>query len=109
MTERTASDADLAAQRAAIDAVDHALLDLVARRRALVAGLFAHKRASGLPLVDPEREQALLADRRAAAERLGVPGALAEQIFRALLEVSHAQAEAGAGEPPSLRDKKMTV
>lgn len=92
-------DPDLASHRAAIDAVDQALLELLARRRSLVAELFAHKRGRGLPLVDPARERELIAERRAAAERLGVPGDLAERVFRAVLEGSHAQAEADVRAP----------
>lgn len=83
---------DVASLRAAIDDADHALLELVARRRALVAEVFATKRRLGLPFVDPERERALIAERRAFAERLGLPAHLAERLFRVLLEGSHEQA-----------------
>ncbi|MRG92407.1 chorismate mutase [Polyangium spumosum] len=78
--------------RTALDELDHELLDLVARRRALVSALFVKKRALGLPLVDPVREAELLAERRAYAERLGVPAELAGAIFRAILEDSHTRA-----------------
>lgn len=83
---------ELQASRAAIDALDHALVELLARRRAIVAEVFEAKRALALPLVDPVREEALLADRRAKAAALGVPPALAEAIFRLVLEDSHASA-----------------
>lgn len=75
--------------RRALDELDHALLELVARRRALVGALFSKKRALGLPRVDPAREAELLADRRAYAERLDIPPELAEVIFRAILEDGH--------------------
>jgi chorismate mutase-like protein len=78
--------------RRVLDELDHALLDLVAQRRALVGALFVKKQALGLPFVDPAREADLLADRRAYAARLGVPEELAEAIFRALLEDSHRRA-----------------
>ncbi|HVK65401.1 MAG TPA: chorismate mutase [Polyangium sp.] len=81
--------ADVSETRSALDELDHALLDLVARRRALVGALFVKKRALDLPLVDPIREVELLADRRAYAERHGIPADLAEVIFRAILEDSH--------------------
>jgi len=81
---------EIAAMRKAIDEVDHALLELVARRRSLVAEVFAKKRALGLPLVDAAREADLVEERRAFAEALGVPGELAERLFRALLDDSHA-------------------
>lgn len=83
---------EIQASRAAIDALDHALVELLARRRALVATIFEAKRALALPLVDPAREEALLEDRRAQAAALGVPPELAEAIFRLVLEDSHAAA-----------------
>lgn len=85
---------DLGAMRAEIDALDRALLELVGRRRALVAELFAYKRRLGLALIDEAREQDLLADRRAYAARAGVPEDVAEAIIRAILDASHAQAAA---------------
>ena len=44
-----------------------ALVNLLAERRSMVAELFAFKRQHGLPLLDPERETALLAERAAKA------------------------------------------
>lgn len=86
--------AALASMRASIDAVDHALLQLLAERRALVHELFLHKRRHDLALVDPEREARLLAERAAFAEQLGVPAGLAEKVFRAVLDASHDDAAA---------------
>jgi chorismate mutase-like protein len=82
-----------AAMRASIDAVDHALLNLLAERRALVSALFALKERQGIPLVDATREEHLLAERCAFAEARGVPPALAERVFRAILDSSHDAAE----------------
>jgi chorismate mutase/prephenate dehydrogenase len=93
------AERDLAAMRAEIDAIDHALLDLIARRRALVSELFAYKHAHELPLIDPRREEDLLAERRAYAAHLGVPLELTETIFRAILDGSHAHAEPAAARP----------
>lgn len=45
--------------RAALDEVDDALLDALARRAALVAEIWAWKAAHGLPRLDPARERAL--------------------------------------------------
>ena len=81
-------------KRAELDAIDRAILELVARRRALVAELFAEKRRRALPLIDPARERTLLNERRSSAERLGVPPDLAERIFQAILDGSHAEAAA---------------
>jgi chorismate mutase-like protein len=84
------TDERLRSLRAEIDALDAAVLDHLARRRACVRQLFALKDATGLPRLDAERERALLADRRAAAEALGLPPELAESVFRAVLASSHA-------------------
>jgi chorismate mutase/prephenate dehydrogenase len=97
MAERPPTGRDLAAMRAEIDAIDHALIELVARRRALVAEMFEDKRRRGAALIDPDRERAILADRSASAERLGVPADIAERIFRAILDGSHAQADDPGG------------
>lgn len=77
--------------RAAIDDVDHALIELVAKRRSIVLALVSSKLGLGLPLVDPAREAALLADRRAFAGARGVPPDLAETLVLALLSDSHEQ------------------
>ncbi|AKT42869.1 chorismate mutase [Chondromyces crocatus] len=101
MHEPSTSPADLAMSRAALDALDEALLDLVARRRAIVEAIFGLKRRHGLPLIDPEREHALLVARRALAEQRGVPCDLAERLFLVILEGSHAQAREPEATPSS--------
>jgi chorismate mutase/prephenate dehydrogenase len=85
----TAPPGEVVAARVAIDEIDHAIVDLLARRRALVAELFSSKRALGLPLYDAARESALLEERRNYAERLGVPSKLVDVLFAAVLEDSH--------------------
>jgi chorismate mutase/prephenate dehydrogenase len=95
MAERPPTGRDLAAMRAEIDAIDHALLELVARRRALVAEMFLDKQRRGAALIDPDRERELIAERRACAERLGVPPELSERVFRAILDGSHVQTADG--------------
>lgn len=94
MAEPSPADRDLLEKRAQIDALDRALLELVARRWSLVAELFEDKRRHGLPLLDPARERDLLNKRRASAEQLGLPPELAERIFQAILDGSHGQAAA---------------
>jgi chorismate mutase-like protein len=87
----------LALMRAAIDSIDHAILTLVERRLSLVADIFAKKRRAGLPLLDPGREQELLAERRAFAAAIGPDHGLTEAIVRLLLEASHDRAAEGGG------------
>lgn len=79
----------VAAARLELDALDLEVLRLLARRQRCVRALFVEKDARGLPRIDPERERALLAQRRATAEALGLPASLAESVFRAVLEASH--------------------
>lgn len=81
----------LASFRARIDALDAQLLALLATRRALVAEIFAFKDAHGLSRIDAAREAALIASRRDEAERLGVPPAVTEAVFRAILDDARAR------------------
>lgn len=55
------SDQRLQELRREIDAVDDQLVALLADRAALVREVWALKRAVGLPLSDPSREEAILA------------------------------------------------
>jgi chorismate mutase/prephenate dehydratase len=48
--------------REEIDAIDRSLLTAVNRRLELVRKLHEHKRATGIPLRDPGREQAMIAE-----------------------------------------------
>ncbi|MFO0588866.1 MAG: chorismate mutase [Polyangiaceae bacterium] len=94
MSDETDTVERLARLRASIDAIDHALVNLLAERRALVAEVFAFKVTHGLPLVDPARESALLAERALFAEARGVPPILATRMFQDILESSHDEAAA---------------
>src|SRR5207302_5300306 len=79
------------ATRDQIGAVDAEILDAVNRRVSLVAGLHAHKRAHGYPMVDPERERRLIAS-LAAANPGPLSGDRLEQLYRVLLEICTAEA-----------------
>lgn len=86
----TVLPAEVALARGIIDDIDHAIIELLARRRAIVKDLFLKKHASGLSIVDHVRESELLKDRTAYAEALGVSPEFVEVIFRKVLEDSHA-------------------
>ena len=58
MTQDFAKDLDRV--RAGIDAVDNGLVELLARRRALVVELAKIKKALNVPIYDRAREQALV-------------------------------------------------
>ena len=81
---------EVALSRGIIDDIDHAILELLARRRAVVKSLFAKKQALGVPLLDPKRESELIAERCAYARSLGVSPEFVEVIFRKVLDDSHA-------------------
>lgn len=75
--------------RDAIDDVDGKLIDLLAKRLALVASVGEVKSEAGVPIYAPEREAAMLARRRAEADAAGVGGDLIEDILRRLMRESY--------------------
>lgn len=91
----------LAVVRAMIDALDRDLLQILARRMALVAEVAAWKRQHGLRIRDPQREQDVLRDRHERALELGLPAGEIESIFRVLLRSSRDYQAALRAEVPS--------
>jgi len=78
----------LAALRAQIDDLDHELVQLLARRMAVVSQLSAVKRNEGMRVRDPERERSLLEDRSQLGAALGLPRELVESLFRVVMRAS---------------------
>jgi chorismate mutase/prephenate dehydrogenase len=74
--------------RALVDSLDHELLQLAARRMAIVSEIAAYKRQHHLRIRDPQREQEILADRARRAEEMGLPKGEMEALFRVLLRAS---------------------
>jgi chorismate mutase / prephenate dehydrogenase len=83
-----------------VDALDHDLLDLLARRMALVGEIADYKRAHGLRIRDAQREREVLDDRRRRAAELGLLAGEVEAIFRVLLRASREQQAARRAEVP---------
>ncbi|VDZ82082.1 T-protein [Kluyvera intermedia] len=81
--------AELTALRDQIDAVDKALLDLLAKRMELVAEVGEVKSQYGLPIYVPEREASMLASRRKEAAAMGVPPDLIEDVLRRVMRESY--------------------
>ncbi|HDY7739009.1 TPA: bifunctional chorismate mutase/prephenate dehydrogenase [Vibrio vulnificus] len=81
---------ELNALREQIDAVDKQMLELLAQRLALVEQVGHVKSQHGLPIYAPDREAAMLASRRAEAEKIGVPPQLIEDILRRTMRESYA-------------------
>lgn len=96
--------------RAMIDALDHDLLQIMARRMALVAEVAAAKREGGLKIRDPRREQDVLADRTRLADELGLPRGEVESLFRLLLRASRDhQAALRAEVPPDESPRTVAI
>jgi chorismate mutase len=75
----------VAAHRARIDALDDALVALLAERAAVVADLWAAKGAHGEPVRDAAREAAVYARLRTRARAAGLEPDAVEAVFRAIV------------------------
>lgn len=73
-----------------IDEVDKQMIDLLVRRLRLVEKVGQVKSRYGLPIYAPDREAAMLASRRAEAEKCGIPPQLIEDILRRTMRESYA-------------------
>lgn len=91
----------LALLRAMIDSLDHELLQLTARRMAVVAEIAVWKRQHQIRIRDFEREREVLRDRCDRAAEMGLPRAEVESLFRVLLRASRDHQAALRAELPS--------
>ncbi len=74
--------------RRQLDELDGELLALIAKRQATSREIAAAKRATGYPTRDYRREREVILGVRARAEKLGLPGELAEDVLRLLIRSS---------------------
>lgn len=96
--------------RAMIDAVDRDVLQLLARRNALVAEIAQYKREHALPIRDLVRDAEIIADRCARAQRLGLSPELIESLFRLVLWGSRdRQAALKAEVPPDVESRTIAI
>lgn len=79
---------ELATLRGEIDALDAQLVDLLSRRAAKVQEVVRLKKAAGLPVYHPAREEDLISQRREQAARAGLDPDHVEEIFRGILRRS---------------------
>ena len=86
--------------RAMIDAVDHDLLQLLARRNGLIADIAEHKRVHHLPIRDLQREREIITDRRDRGQTLGLNPELLESLWRLILWASRERQAALKAEVP---------
>ncbi|MFN8186463.1 MAG: chorismate mutase [Gaiellales bacterium] len=101
MTSEPAVDPVVRELRALISRADREILEAANRRLELVLRLHRHKATQGYPMVDPAREEALLA---ALVEQNAGP--LSDdgvrELFRKLVEISKREAAAAvSAAPPS--------
>ena len=100
----------LAVLRAMIDAVDHEMLELLARRNALVGEVAAFKRAHGVAIRDRVREREIIADRRERAQKMGLRPEVIESMLRLMLWASRdRQAALRAEVPPDTRQQTVAI
>ncbi|WP_448211358.1 bifunctional chorismate mutase/prephenate dehydrogenase [Colwellia sp. MEBiC06753] len=86
----------LANYRQEIDALDSELVELLAKRRQITRKIGALKSEVGMPIYAPDREAALLKERREQASERGVNPKLIEDILRRMMQDSYSsQDESG--------------
>ena len=78
---------ELSALRAELDEVDRALVDLLARRAALVGLVWQLKEAQGLAMRDLVREATMYAGLLARAEAAGLDGERVRAVFERIVGV----------------------
>ncbi|MFN0063083.1 MAG: bifunctional chorismate mutase/prephenate dehydrogenase [Myxococcaceae bacterium] len=87
MKTSSASDAvqrPLPVLRALLDAVDRDVLDLLARRQALIHEMAEQKALGGRAVHEARHEKAWLTERATRGHELGLPDSLIESLFRTL-------------------------
>jgi chorismate mutase/prephenate dehydrogenase len=83
-----------------IDAIDHEILQLLARRNGLIADVAEHKREHRVPIRDPQREAEIIADRRNRGAALGLNPELLESMYRLVMWASRDRQAALRAEVP---------
>ena len=96
--------------RAALDELDHELLELLVRRMDIVAQVAARKRSHRVRIRDLARERRILEDRCARAVELGLSPDSIESVFRQLMLMSRErQAALRAEVPPDVESKSIAI
>jgi chorismate mutase len=79
--EESEAQAELRACRQDLEGLDHELVNLLVRRLTIARRTAGLKRASGLPILDPQREAAVVRGAVSHARKLGVPEEPVREIF----------------------------
>ena len=80
---------DLLEIRREIDSLNQQLIEVVAKRMALIPGVARYKIENNLERFDPKREKQILEACRAMATEQGVNPDLAENIMKLLIDDAH--------------------
>lgn len=89
--------------RADIDRIDAHIVDLLSERLAASRAIAAEKSAAGAPIVDEEREQALLHQWRERAAARGLPRQLATAVLERIVDWSRRSQERSAPADAAIR------
>ncbi|MEE2718492.1 MAG: bifunctional chorismate mutase/prephenate dehydrogenase, partial [Planctomycetota bacterium] len=93
-----------------IDEIDHQFITLLAKRNQLVASVADVKRSTGVPIRDPNREAALLRDRRGLAGDSDIRPEVIESLFRVILWASRdRQASLKAAVPTQIEPRTIAI
>lgn len=102
-------DDNLKVLRDEIDDIDSQLVELLVKRLAITSKVGELKSAEGMPIFAPEREVALISNRRAQAEQAGLSGDLIEDILRRLMRDSYVSQDASGYQCINPACKKVVV
>jgi len=96
---------DIEDARREIDRIDAELLELLRRRAVVATGIGRHKRAHGIPVVDPAREAEVL-ERAGQALSDSYGPVAGRAIFREILSASRSIQAALAAQPATFTEKQ---
>ena len=71
-----------------IDSIDRRIVEMLAKRNAVVEELVSLKKAHHLPAYHPAREENVISDRRSQAEKAGLDPNYVEELFRCIMHQS---------------------
>lgn len=80
---------DLSEIRKQIDTLNIQLIEVIAKRSALIPEVAKFKKENNVPRTDPEREKKILENCKTLANELGVNPILVENIMKLIIEDAH--------------------
>ncbi len=74
--------------RCEIDAIDQKIVDLLAERQKVVKKVVSYKKAKGLPVYHPAREEDLISEKREQGSKKNLSPDFIEELFRSIIRQS---------------------